>query len=637
MDQNYAVLHITKYKSLGAIGGHIDRKHFSENVNNRLSFLNESKLGQILGDEIDSSRTFLCESLVSSKYNNLEKDVREVISKSYKSTNKIRSNAVLALGVILTGSHERMKEIECDEKLFSLWKKSNYDFACREFGESNIVRFTLHRDERTPHIHCVYVPIIGGRLSARDCLGGKLFLSELQDRYANAMSVFGLKRGVSSAHTAVHHVKTRDYYRSIREKKQKITDLLEEITPTNIFGLGDIKKDIVKELDRLITKQVEQEIELPRLSSRNAKYSDNIKANIDKDLELLKRNVNLVELSCNMGYVIDKSKSCKTYVTVKNDNDTLVIKCPIKTPHWQYFSVVNSEDKGTTIDFMLNRGYTYKEIRNLVNVELDSRYSYYYKSLPDTNFSCEEQTKRALFKFDKFGASSAINYLTARGIKEGALSALTFNNTTHNKKEEVLKSKVDEAIFKLYKDFNNTGAGYVCSTIIYKKNDYGKDGKYFQRGLPRGIVVLGDMCNYDKVMVTESPIDALSHKSLYPDTKHVYVSTCGSITKDINKDLQTIFKMASVSNNEVVLSFDNDEPGKYMSEYLSYFLKKEDIKYSVLLPCEGKDWNSLLTDNFKMGSNILKSMLSVNSEGFDEEIDEDQEEKRKRRMRLKRD
>ena len=76
----------------------------------------------------------------------------------------------------MSGTHARMKEIEADDKLFQAWKAANYQFACREFGQENIVRFTVHRDEKTPHIHCVFVPITqDGRLSAKDYVGGKDF------------------------------------------------------------------------------------------------------------------------------------------------------------------------------------------------------------------------------------------------------------------------------------------------------------------------------------------------------------------------------------------------------------------------------------------------------------------------------
>ena len=139
--RQFSVLHINKYKALGGIGSHIDRRHITANVDPLRSHLNEDF------------------AYVFSKEMTLEKSVHNRISEGYTKSRAIRKDAVKALGIIMGGSHERMKEIESDEELFRAWKKANYDFVCSEFGRENIVRFSLHRDEKTPHFHCVVVPI----------------------------------------------------------------------------------------------------------------------------------------------------------------------------------------------------------------------------------------------------------------------------------------------------------------------------------------------------------------------------------------------------------------------------------------------------------------------------------------------
>ena len=60
----------------------------------------------------------------------------------------------------------------------------------------NIVRFTVHRDEKTMHIHAVTVPITqDGRLSAKEIMGNRKEMQNRQDRYADHMKNFGLERG----------------------------------------------------------------------------------------------------------------------------------------------------------------------------------------------------------------------------------------------------------------------------------------------------------------------------------------------------------------------------------------------------------------------------------------------------------
>ena len=83
----------------------------------------------------------------------------------------IRKDAVKYQTHIMSGSPEQMKKIEDNPELRKQWINSNLDFLKKEYGEKNIVRFTVHRDEKTMHIHAVTVPITqDGRLSAKEIM-----------------------------------------------------------------------------------------------------------------------------------------------------------------------------------------------------------------------------------------------------------------------------------------------------------------------------------------------------------------------------------------------------------------------------------------------------------------------------------
>lgn len=228
MDQ-FAVFRITKFKKLGGIGAHIDRKHISANVDKARTALNE-ELNALLGPTIDGSRVHLREEWAAASKGDLKTDVATRIAEGYRLEKKIRKDAVLALGVIMTGSHARMKEIEADPALFDAWKKANYQFACQEFGEENIVRFTLHRDEKTPHFHCVFVPITPeGTLSATHFTGDRGKLRAYQDRYAEAMQSFGLARGIARELTNREHITTEEYYRDVNNLARATEQVTENL------------------------------------------------------------------------------------------------------------------------------------------------------------------------------------------------------------------------------------------------------------------------------------------------------------------------------------------------------------------------------------------------------------------------
>ena len=73
MDQ-FAVFRITKFKKLGGIGAHIDRKHISANVDKARTDLNE-ELNEFLGPTIEGSRVHLREEWAEASKGDLSADV----------------------------------------------------------------------------------------------------------------------------------------------------------------------------------------------------------------------------------------------------------------------------------------------------------------------------------------------------------------------------------------------------------------------------------------------------------------------------------------------------------------------------------------------------------------------------------
>lgn len=200
----YAVYHSEKGSiSSGGLGHHIDRtpgrEYTYKHADLSLTKLNKNA---VLSNDYHLMR--------------LSDAIEHRIKKGYTSSKAIRKDAVKYLTHILTGSHEEMKEIFSDEKKSKEWINSNFDWICQEFGKENIVRFSVHLDEKTPHIHAVTVPLTqDGRLSAKEVMGNKKAMQQRQDRYAEKMKVFGLERGIKS--TGVKHESAREYYARIKE------------------------------------------------------------------------------------------------------------------------------------------------------------------------------------------------------------------------------------------------------------------------------------------------------------------------------------------------------------------------------------------------------------------------------------
>lgn len=235
MAKQYAVVHIEKGKgSGGALGNHIDRTEGKE-----YSYKHS-----------EPEKKHLNQNFELNKYSSmpLAKAISQRIQDGYTSKRKINDNAVTHLKIVLTGSHEKMKEIEGNHEKLKQWVVENKKFLEEKYGKENIVRFTLHRDERTPHLHAVVVPLTpDGRLSAFEVIGNKTKLKELQNDYAKKMNPFGLERGLEN--TGIKHEDAKAYYARMEQANDiaKKTDIKAD---KNLLGV--YKSESVEELEKSV-------------------------------------------------------------------------------------------------------------------------------------------------------------------------------------------------------------------------------------------------------------------------------------------------------------------------------------------------------------------------------------------------
>ena len=231
----YAVYHAEKGKiSSGGIGAHIDRakgfEHTYRHADPALAHLNRSF-------EINAHCNKLLHVAVSDR-----------IGEGYTGKKAIRKDAVRYQTHVLTGSHQDMHRIFSNPDTADAWIKANMQFMADEFGRENIVRFVLHRDEKTPHLHVVTVPLTqDGRLSAKEIMGNRKAMQLRQDRYAEAMQAFGLQRGIRN--TGIKHESAKEYYARMEEAMKEARG--SEITLSKDF-LGRYKKESVDKLKDVV-------------------------------------------------------------------------------------------------------------------------------------------------------------------------------------------------------------------------------------------------------------------------------------------------------------------------------------------------------------------------------------------------
>ena len=141
-------------------------------------------------------------------------------------TRKVRGDQVRAVEVIMTGSPEgfvRGQDGRAADYSKSKWAGDNLRFLQEKYGKENVVSFTLHQDEKTPHVHAVIVPITpDGRLSAKDTFT-RQGLRDLQTEYAQAMAPHGFERGIE--HSQAEHQPMRRQYTQEAQNARQVADL----------------------------------------------------------------------------------------------------------------------------------------------------------------------------------------------------------------------------------------------------------------------------------------------------------------------------------------------------------------------------------------------------------------------------
>ncbi len=181
-----------------------------------------------------------------------------------------KPNVRICAKFIFGGSRERMHELAYGDQKVDLtkgadnshitrsheieeWAKDVYNFACRQWGEDNIVGFYVHLDEKNPHIHCSVLPITPeGKLSYKKVFSGDTKydyrdkMLSIHNELAEVNKKWNLVRGTSIVDTGAEHVSTEDYRRSLREE---CTTLDEQIKNQRkiLYSLnGDIWKAQIK-------------------------------------------------------------------------------------------------------------------------------------------------------------------------------------------------------------------------------------------------------------------------------------------------------------------------------------------------------------------------------------------------------
>lgn len=205
-----------------------------------------------------------------------KKKINEELEKRYKVNKSLRKDANLCVEVIFTSDKEFFDKLTPEQE--RLYFEKSLEFLKEFAGEKNIISATVHKDETTPHLHAVFMPLTDdGRLNYKDFINTKYDLINLQDKYHEKMREYfpQLERGKSSKETKKKHLSVEDF--KLKQLEKDLEKLQKEKKETEI-QIQNVEKQIK---DFYAVKTIVENIE-----ERKAMFSDTYKLKKDELTEL---------------------------------------------------------------------------------------------------------------------------------------------------------------------------------------------------------------------------------------------------------------------------------------------------------------------------------------------------------------
>ena len=278
---SYAIIINTNYKmkNLAGIYRHNERKN--TNYSNK---------------DIDKSKSKENYSIKSPSTTYIK--LFQLIKEKYNLKGQIKSVSNIACEYIITSDKDFFDNIGIEET--KRFFKSAYSFVCnyKNLGEQYILSAKVHMDEKTPHMHLVFIPVIHtkdkngndiDKISCSEFWKGKESYKYLQNNFHKYMNIcgFNLDRGLNNnnKHLSMQQLKVLTNYDKIKEEIKKTP--IKETTSNSLDLVIAENKKLVKHCNRLreycitsvntFNKCLEYEIEIETLKKENHSLKEKIK------------------------------------------------------------------------------------------------------------------------------------------------------------------------------------------------------------------------------------------------------------------------------------------------------------------------------------------------------------------------
>ena len=249
---SYAIIRNAKYKreNLKAVYRHNERKN--KNYSNK---------------DIDKTKSYLNYALKEPEFN-YEKQIDKIREK-YDLKGQIKTVSNIVCEYVITSDNDFFKRI--GEKETKRYFETAYKFVCeyKDLGEQYILSAKVHYDERSPHMHLLFLPVVHttdkkgnniDKLACSEFWKAKDSYRQLQNAFFEYMvsNGFDFKRGLPKEETNREHYTVKEYKNITNFEKTKETLKSIKLELPEIPDLKDIKKVMIGRDEKILNDIIKQ-------------------------------------------------------------------------------------------------------------------------------------------------------------------------------------------------------------------------------------------------------------------------------------------------------------------------------------------------------------------------------------------
>ena len=238
-----------------------------------------------------------------------QKNIREDRKKSYyRMVNDTRN--VVADELLFTSDSSFFKDKSKEEIL--RWASACMEFVYNDLGytKKQVLHSTIHMNEKTPHIHCVVIPLVKKldkrtnteryTISKKQYIKNNEHLSELQDKYHDRLvnAGFGLERGLKGS--TAENINIRKY--------KKMTRRLDKSLEKSTLLLNDDYKELKVKLNK----------SKPTITGKEVKIDKDTYQTLNKFMSTAKRVIEYIPKTQSMAKTLEEYT--KTFRTTQREN-----------------------------------------------------------------------------------------------------------------------------------------------------------------------------------------------------------------------------------------------------------------------------------------------------------------------------